>query len=331
MAGMVATQAGMGVTKLVTLVVGAGVGGAYVLGNKSVASLFSDLSKVLTRHLAPNTDTELGDGDGAAGRGVDAATAALTAQVRRLSQEMRQLAAATGSRVTVVSTREQKGTIISLAVPIAVAGAGAYVYMYLKGITLADFMYVTKRSLDGAVVNMQKRLDQFTASLLAHKRDMAGRLDKVNRIQEESAVIQGQIKDQVDDMNGKVLRVGQDIEAVQRIVRGLEYKLEEVTDKQDFSNRGIMYLCSFVTEGLEGRQPRQDTIQGLRALRLDRSISTPILSNGNAVSLKGLQLLSSGVGNGAASNTPSVTSTATSSPADSPQTTLQANGRSGYG
>jgi hypothetical protein len=40
-----------------------------------------------------------------------------------------------------------------------------------------------------------------------------------------------------------------------------EYKLEEVTDKQDFSNRGIMYLCSFVTEGLEGRQPRQDTIQ----------------------------------------------------------------------
>jgi hypothetical protein len=26
---------------------------------------------------------------------------------------------------------------------------------------------------------------------------------------------------QVDDMNGKVLRVGQDIEAVQRIVRGL--------------------------------------------------------------------------------------------------------------
>lgn len=40
-----------------------------------------------------------------------------------------------------------------------------------------------------------------------------------------------------------------------------EYKLEEVTDKQDFSNRGIMYLCSFVTEGIEGRQPRQETIQ----------------------------------------------------------------------
>lgn len=103
MAGMVATQAGMGVTKLVTIVVGAGrhstlhptartgqlsikiasplkgllttlctlaelrecygaswflaadkvlwclyagLGGAYVLGNKSVASLFTDLSKV---------------------------------------------------------------------------------------------------------------------------------------------------------------------------------------------------------------------------------------------------------------------------------------------
>ncbi|GAQ87489.1 hypothetical protein KFL_003560160 [Klebsormidium nitens] len=329
MAGMVASQAGMGVTKLVTLVVGAGLGGAYVLGNKSVGSLFSDLSKVLTRHLAPSSDSELGDGDGA-GRGIDAATAALTAQVRRLSQEMRQLAAATGSRVTVVSTREQKGTLVSLAVPIAVAGAGVYVYMYFKGVTLADFMYVTKKSLDGAVVNMQKRLDQFTASLVAHKRDMAGRLDKVNRIQEEGAVIQGQIKDQVDEMSGKVLRVGQDIEAVQRIVRGLEYKLEEVTDKQDFSNRGIMYLCSFVTEGIEGRQPRQETIQGLRALRLDRSASMP-MGNGQSLSLKGLQLLSNGVGNVAASNAASGASTTTSSPADSPHTTLQGNGRSGYG
>eukprot|EP00243_Klebsormidium_subtile_P000642 TRINITY_DN1108_c0_g1_i1.p1 TRINITY_DN1108_c0_g1~~TRINITY_DN1108_c0_g1_i1.p1 ORF type:complete len:330 (-),score=36.11 TRINITY_DN1108_c0_g1_i1:195-1184(-) len=329
MAGMVASQAGMGITKLVTLVVGAGLGGAYVLGNKSVASLFSDLSKVLTRHLAPTSESELGDGDGA-GRGIDAATAALTAQVRRLSQEMRQLAAATGSRVTVVSTREQKGTLVSLAVPIAVAGAGVYVYMYFKGVTLADFMYVTKKSLDGAVVNMQKRLDQFTASLVAHKRDMAGRLDRVNRIQEEGAVIQGQIKDQVDEMNGKVLRVGQDIEAVQRIVRGLEYKLEEVTDKQDFSNRGIMYLCSFVTEGIEGRQPRQETIQGLRALRLDRSASMP-MGNGQAISLKGLQLLSNGGGNVAASNPASAASTTTSSPADSPHTTLRGSGRSGYG
>lgn len=103
-----------------------------MLGNKSVASLFTDLSKVglpkvarckpmlcnilvvlplfhsvscpvlhtvvdnarlsgffmvhpvclqvLTRHLAPTSDSDLGDGDGA-GRGIDAATAALTAQV----------------------------------------------------------------------------------------------------------------------------------------------------------------------------------------------------------------------------------------------------------
>lgn len=54
-----------------------------------------------------------------------------------------------------------------------------------------------------------------------------------------------------------------------------EYKLEEVTDKQDFSNRGIMYLCNFVTEGLEGRQPRPDTIQ-VRAAEKQDAIGVPL-------------------------------------------------------
>lgn len=37
---------------------------------------------------------------------------------------------------------------------------------------------------------------------------MAGRLDKVNRIQEEGAVIQGQIKDQVRSSDPSLLTVG---------------------------------------------------------------------------------------------------------------------------
>jgi hypothetical protein len=53
--------------------------------------------QVLTQHLAPNTDTELGDGDGAAGRGVDAATAALTAQVSELATGLRPIICEAGT------------------------------------------------------------------------------------------------------------------------------------------------------------------------------------------------------------------------------------------
>lgn len=50
--------------------------------------------------------------------------------------------------------------------------------------------------------------------------------------------------EQVDDMNGKVLRVGQDIEAVQRIVRGLVSSQDSpvrLDDKVSNSNSRVSF------------------------------------------------------------------------------------------
>lgn len=55
------------------------------------------------------------------------------AQVRRLSQEMRQLAAATGSRVTVVSTREQKGEELRILVEDTVLRFGDFAILGVSG------------------------------------------------------------------------------------------------------------------------------------------------------------------------------------------------------
>ncbi|KAL2641375.1 hypothetical protein R1flu_008962 [Riccia fluitans] len=264
-----AMQAGMGASKVLILV-GAGVGGSIVLRNSKISDILSDLSRVLAKHLQE-------DGERPSGSGVDS-TEALTAQVRRLTMELRQLAAS-NRPITVVNSSpgSSGGNLGSLIVPAAVIGAAGYGYMWLKGWSFSDVMYVTRRNMSNAVASMSKQLETFSAALVATKKHLSLRLDSVTKSLEHNTALTHAIQAQVGQVRGDVAQVGLEMREVQRQIEGLEGKIDEVQGKQDFTNQGIVLLCRFVLEGVGGGA-NPDLLQGFhaysRTTRLERSAST---------------------------------------------------------
>eukprot|EP00244_Chara_vulgaris_P012320 TRINITY_DN641_c0_g1_i1.p1 TRINITY_DN641_c0_g1~~TRINITY_DN641_c0_g1_i1.p1 ORF type:complete len:324 (+),score=39.19 TRINITY_DN641_c0_g1_i1:420-1391(+) len=267
-----AVQAGMAGSKLVILALGAGVTGSMIMnGGTSISEMVADIVKVLMKHLREKGEINVEMG----GQVQDQLTAQLTQQVRRLTQEMRQLAAATSRNVTVVhASHGAAGSLLSYSVPLAVVGAGTYAYLRWKGFCFGDLMYVTKRSMSNAVTSFTKQLENVTAALQATKRQLTSRLDDVNKTLDQSMEVQCIIKEQVMEVRSDLDKFGREIESVHQLVEGLELKLDEVTGKQDFANKGIVFLCSFVSQGLEGGNYRPDTIQSVKTVsqaKLERS------------------------------------------------------------
>ncbi|PTQ42234.1 hypothetical protein MARPO_0031s0188 [Marchantia polymorpha] len=262
-----AMQAGMGASKVLILV-GAGVGGSIVLRNSKISDILADLSRVLSKHLQE-------DGDRPSGSGGDS-TEALTAQVRRLTMELRQLAASNRPITVVNGSPSSGGNLGSLIVPAAVLGVAGYGYMWLKGWSFSDVMYVTRRNMSNAVASMSKQLETFSAALVATKRQLTLRLDNVSKSLEHNTALTHAIQAQVGQVRGDVAQVGLEMREVQRQIEGLEGKIDEVQGKQDFTNQGIVLLCRFVLQGLEGGgQP--ELLQGFHAYsrtRLERSTSS---------------------------------------------------------
>ncbi|CAM6100231.1 unnamed protein product [Calypogeia fissa] len=277
-----AMQTGIGASKLLILV-GAGVGGSIVLRNSKISDLLSDLSRVLSKHLKD-------DGEGSSGGDGDA-TAAIAAQVRRLTMELRQLAAS-NRPITVVNGSSGSGVNFgSLFLPAAVIGVAGYGYMWLRGWSLSDIMYVTKRNMNNAVASMGKQLDSVSSALITTKRQLTTRLDFMSRSLEDNTAVTNAIDTQVSVIRGEVAQVGLEMRDVNKHIEGLEGKIDEVAEKQDFANQGIVLLCRFVLQGLEGGQ-KPELLQGFHAYsrtRLERTASTPFLATSG---LKELQSIS---------------------------------------
>eukprot|EP00245_Coleochaete_scutata_P001533 TRINITY_DN11913_c0_g1_i2.p1 TRINITY_DN11913_c0_g1~~TRINITY_DN11913_c0_g1_i2.p1 ORF type:complete len:331 (-),score=58.40 TRINITY_DN11913_c0_g1_i2:681-1673(-) len=295
---MASSVAGAG--SKVLLLVGAGLTGSVLMGNTRFSELLNDLATVFKKHIQDNGDQSSADIAG------DASTAALTNQVRRLTMELRQLASAQRPITVVNSGSSGGGGTVTLIVPLVVAGTAGYGYMWWKGITFKDLMYVTQRSMQTAVNSMGKQMEVLSVALAQTKQQLASRIANLNKTLDESVEMQGLLKDQMErvgiEVREEVERVGNDIETLQRLAEGLEGKLVEVAEKQDFANHGIVLLCRFVTQSLEGRQ-KQEALQGLSYLsrpapRLEQS--TSFTSPGNQ-GLKDLQSLAESLEGGSAS------------------------------
>ncbi|KAL7207771.1 hypothetical protein ACSBR1_029673 [Camellia fascicularis] len=112
----------------------------------------------------------------------------------------------------------------SLIVPAAAVGALCYGCMWWKGLTFSDFMYVTKRNMANAVSNLTKHLESVSEALA------------------------------VTDVRGDLSQIGFDLDALQRMVSGLDGKICSLEDKQDLANLGVLYLCNFV-DGRKVKMP----------------------------------------------------------------------------
>lgn len=261
-----AAQTGIATTKVVILVLGAGVTGHIVLGKARLSDLIANIQETLSK------------GDKGESVGQTSDNAAVQAQILRLAQEVKQLYG--GRQITVVNgSPNQNNNLASLICPLAIVGAAGYCYMWWKGWSISDIMYVTKRNMANAVSSFTKQLEQVSAALAATKRHLTQRMEKLNDKMDEQKEVTGAIRFEVGEVREDLARMGIDIDCVQRLVEGLETKIDKIEGKQDLTNAGVVYLCQFVQGLAGGKKP--ELLQSISGKsRLERSPSSVLGNSG---------------------------------------------------
>ncbi|PPD95204.1 hypothetical protein GOBAR_DD07775 [Gossypium barbadense] len=168
---------------------------------------------------------------------------ALLAQVRRLSTEIRQLASA---RQITVLNGDSGGKLTSLVVPAATLGALGYGYMWWKGISFSDLFWVTKHNMAMAVENLTKHLDSVSDALSAAKKHLTQRIQNLDDKMETQKEISKSIQTSVEEAHMNLSNIEYDLDALQRMISGLDGKIGSLEYKQDLANAGVWYLCNMV-------------------------------------------------------------------------------------
>ena len=203
------------------------------------------LYQVLSKHLR---EEDKGDGG--------SSDAALSLQVKRLAQELRSLASS--SRTVTVVQAGNGGSGVSFTtyvLPAAVVGAVTYGYMKWKGFSFGDIMYVTRKGMNNAVEQMGKQLEHVSAALTSTRKHMNLRLDTVSSKLDDSVVITGLIKNQVEEVKDTVGRSIYEIENVNHKMEGLGLKIDEIQDSQSIANQGIYLLIEWVHRSFPNQHP----------------------------------------------------------------------------
>ncbi|KAB2053259.1 Exostosin-2 [Gossypium arboreum] len=223
-----AMQTGVGFSKILILA-GAGYTGTILLKNGKLSDMLGELQS-LVKGLEKTGD-QSDDSD------------ALLAQVRRLSTEIRQLASA---RQITVLNGDSGVKLTSLVIPAATLGALGYGYMWWKGISFSDLFWVTKRNMALAVENLTKHLDSVSDALSAAKKHLTQRIQNLDDKMETQKEISKSIQASVEEARMDLSNIEYDLDALQRMISGLDGKIGSLEYKQDLANAGVWYLCNIV-------------------------------------------------------------------------------------
>eukprot|EP00250_Pteridium_aquilinum_P007036 c16834_g1_i1 orf=304-1539(+) len=253
-----ALQAGLATSRIL-LIVGASVAGSILVKNGNFSDFLDDTYKVLVKHLKHDSEHS----------NQSSVDPNLLAQLSRLRQELSSLASERSSVTIVSGSSNSNGSLIRVAVPALLIGATGYGYMRWKGLSLSDFMYVTRRSMSDAVASVSKQFDHVSMALSATKRHLTSKLECLSGNLDQNMEAQADLKNEVSLVRGDVEKYGLEIETVQRLVQTLGVKIDTIESKQDMANMGVVYLCNFV-EKMQITQPPPEAIQGVHRPRLEQ-------------------------------------------------------------
>ncbi|KAE8666064.1 pectate lyase [Hibiscus syriacus] len=260
-----AIQTGVGFSKILILA-GAGYTGTVLFKNGKLSDLLGELQslvKGLEKSGDKSDDSE-----------------ALLAQVRRLSMEIRQLASA---RQITVLNGDSGVNLTSMVVPAATLGALGYGYMWWKGISFCDLFWVTKRNMALAVENLTKHLDSVSDALSAAKKHLTQRIQNLDDKMETQKEISKNIQESVEEAHMNLSNIEYDLDALQRMISGLDGKIGSLEYKQDLANAGVLYLCN-VVGGKKAKMP-----EALQAQLQLSGKSRSLLTHSGTPTTKGLK------------------------------------------
>ncbi|KAL5759598.1 hypothetical protein ACOSP7_018118 [Xanthoceras sorbifolium] len=258
-----AMQTGMSFSRIFMLA-GAGYTGTILVKNGKLSDVLGELQsllKGLEKSGEQDGESDLSD--------------AVAAQVRRLAMEVRQLASS--RQITVLNGHSGGANATSLIIPAATLGALGYGYMWWKGLSFSDLMYVTKKSMAAAVSNLTKHLEHVTDALSLAKKHLTQRiLDLTDKVEKQN-VLSKDIKKNVEEACEDLSKVEHNLKDLQSMIYCLDGKIDSLGYKQDITNIGMYYLCSFV-DGKKAKLPEnvQDQLKlGDKACRLLK-VSSPM-------------------------------------------------------
>ncbi|VVA34665.1 PREDICTED: unknown, partial [Prunus dulcis] len=206
---------------------------------------------------------------------------AIASQVSRLAAEVRQLG--WSRQITVLNGNDSQIGLTSLIMPAATLGALGYGYMWWKGLKFSDLMYVTKRSMTAAILNLHTHLESVTEAIANTKKHLTKRVQNLDDKLLEQKEISKSILENVGDTKGSIEELYVTVTELQSALTGLvssastcigvgqicnlsyfsllqDYKLGSISEKQDVSNLGVFYLVNFV-EGKQVEMPQQTKLK----------------------------------------------------------------------
>ncbi|XP_071693379.1 uncharacterized protein [Rutidosis leptorrhynchoides] len=269
---MAMMQAGMSFSRIF-IVAGAGYTGALMMKNGKLSELLAEIQELIKRHEGKNVE------------GGEDHSEAIAAQVRRLAMEVRQMAS---SRQITVLNGGSGGGVSSLLVPAATVGAVGYGYMWWKGLSFSDLMYVTKKNMSNAVSNLTKHLDQVTDALAAAKKHLTQRIENLDGKMDQQVEISRLIQSEVAGVHDDISQIGYDLDSLNKMVNGLNGKIMTLEEKQDFTNRGVWYLCN-VAEG------NKITPKAQEQFKLTAKSFGGYLTSGGGLNIEGVKDLADGL------------------------------------
>ncbi|KAI9126318.1 hypothetical protein K1719_002739 [Acacia pycnantha] len=237
-----ALQSGIGFSKIL-IIAGAGYTGTILMKNGKLSDLIGELQGII-KGLEKSGDQSDGDSEYAD---------AIATQVRRLANEVRQLAS--NKPITVLNgSTGQMGNVSSLVVPAATLGALGYGYMWWKGISFSDLMYVTKRNMEKAVADLTKKLQHASDVIADAKKHLTQRIQNLDDKMLKQNELARSIKDDVAGVRNTITDFHDDLGILQQTVETLDERLATLSWKQDYANYGLDYLINFVN-GKSGKKP----------------------------------------------------------------------------
>lgn len=265
-----ALQAGVQTSKVLILL-GAGLTGSIVLRSGRLSELIAQLQELLNGVDEVQTSPFKYD------------SALLAAQIRQLSQEIKELALS--NPVTIFNgSSSSSGSYASYLMPAAALGAMGYCYMWWKGLSFSDVLFVTKHNMINAVATVSKQLEHVSEAVASTKRNLSKRLETVDWKLEEQMEMSKLITNDVNTMKSNLSEIGCDIEMIHQMVSEMEGKLELLESKQDMSNSGLLYLCQYAGS-------LKDALNTKPFQEVKAKLANPVAATFQEEPLKGLQFL----------------------------------------
>ncbi|XP_034197835.1 uncharacterized protein LOC117613331 [Prunus dulcis] len=124
--------------------------------------------------------------------------------------------------------------------PAATLGALGYGYMWWKGLKFSDLMYVTKRSMTAAILNLHTHLESVTEAIANTKKHLTKRVQNLDDKLLEQKEISKSILENVGDTKGSIEELYVTVTELQSALTDLDYKLGSFSGKQVKQ----LYFCS---------------------------------------------------------------------------------------